>query len=453
MPLVGVAYDINDLSMRNQKNTRVLAYGFDRVGFTLPEGSSSGAFTIHFARYKEDVNFEDYDGIIIPQGIFEKFERKTGYYGGYFSHFVDKNLLLDRERSALNALRGKTWICFLVDTIIDEFLSGGEETTKDISSDLCKIMLNHVGVTDRKIINATSDVDCNANEFIKYHESFGVAKTGFFINPNPYTTNRDCKPLISFNKRYCSGFEWRKQKFFLPFHTTTFTRENLERLTRLVADAVIAYKAKNDKVVPEWVGSFQFSTEAELENKIEALLEETEMLDSALGAWKDYKSILCTSGDHLKETAVTILSQFFGLEIDPLDEGREDAKIIEEKAAVALIEIKGTNKGIKREYINQVDSHRERNGLNNTTPGILLINNEMDIEVIEVKLGTSVPQEHIAHAKNLNILIIRTVDLLFFMKHWEVTDKETRKRDFLGYIRSGGGWLKWDASINDIVKE
>lgn len=439
--------------MGNQKNKRILAYGFDEAGFILPEARFLAKDTIHYARYGENVNFEDYDGVIIPQGIFEKFKKINGYDGSYCVPSVDKDILLDRERSTLNALRGKTWICFLVGAIVDEIQSSAGGRQKTDSSDLCKIILNDIGITDRKIINATPNVDCYANEFIKYHESFGVAKTGFSIISDQFTITKECKVLVSFNHRYCSGFEWRRQRFFLPFHTTTLSKENLEKLIQLVADSIIAYKIKHDKVVPEWLGSFQFSKEAELENKIETLLRETEQLDIELRTWKDYKTILSTSGDHLKETTVSILSQFFDLEIDPLDEGKEDAKIIEEKSAIALIEIKGTNKGIKREHINQVDSHRERNGLNDTTPGILLINNEMDIESVENKLGTSVAKEHVVHAKNLNILIVRTVDLLFFMKLWENVDKETRKRDFLSYIRSGGGWLKWDLSTNGIVKE
>ena len=104
-----------------------------------------------------------------------------------------------------------------------------------------------------------------------------------------------------------------------------------------------------------------------------------------------------------------------------------------------MVEIKGTTKGIKREHINQVDSHRERNELPPSIPGILLINNEMSIEGITQRLTTTVDEEQIKHAQKLNVLIVRTIDLLFLMKHLE--DDPKRKDKLLRLLSSRGGWV------------
>ncbi len=72
-------------------------------------------------------------------------------------------------------------------------------------------------------------------------------------------------------------------------------------------------------------------------------------------------------------------------------------------------------------------------------PGILLINNEMSIEGITQRLATAVAEEQIKHAQNFNVLIVRTIDLLFLMKHFE-NDPE-RKDKLLKLLSSGGGWL------------
>jgi hypothetical protein len=117
---------------------------------------------------------------------------------------------------------------------------------------------------------------------------------------------------------------------------------------------------------------------------------------------------------------------------------------------LALVEVKGTTKGIKREYINQVDSHRERNELPPSLPGILLINIEMSIEGITQRLATTVDNEQIKHAQNFNVLIVRTIDLLFLMKRLE-NDPE-RKNKLLSLLSSGGGWLRADSKGYELMQ-
>jgi hypothetical protein len=49
----------------------------------------------------------------------------------------------------------------------------------------------------------------------------------------------------------------------------------------------------------------------------------------------------------------------------------------------------------------------------------------------------------------LNVLIIRTVDLLFLMRHME--SAVHRREDFMRLMSSGGGWLKADPEGYRIV--
>jgi hypothetical protein len=136
-----------------------------------------------------------------------------------------------------------------------------------------------------------------------------------------------------------------------------------------------------------------------------------------------------------------MLRSFFGVRVDALEEFREDAKILDDTGEViAFVEIKGTKGGIKREHINQVDSHRERAGLSSSVSGVLIINNEMSVGGIKERFETTVPGEQIDHAKKLNVLIIRTIDLLFIIRQFEDIPNKTEK--FLELLRGGGGWLK-----------
>ena len=119
---------------------------------------------------------------------------------------------------------------------------------------------------------------------------------------------------------------------------------------------------------------------------------------------------------------------------------------------MAMIEAKGTKKGVKREYINQVDSHRERNELPTSIPGVLFINNEMSVAGIDKRLETKVPDDQIKHARKLNILIVRTIDLLFLMRHLENNpDRQAELMRLL--LSSGGGWLRADSEGYRVVSE
>jgi len=117
---------------------------------------------------------------------------------------------------------------------------------------------------------------------------------------------------------------------------------------------------------------------------------------------------------------------------------------------MAFCEVKGTTRGVKREYINQVDSHRERSGDSQDTPGMLLINTGMQREGIEERISIEIGGEHSVHAAGMNIIIIRTIDLLFLMRHIE--KEQNRGEILLELIKSGGGWLKADEKGYKLIR-
>lgn len=93
-------------------------------------------------------------------------------------------------------------------------------------------------------------------------------------------------------------------------------------------------------------------------NKLE---EKIDKIDQRLLQFKEYKKCLCYGDDLLRESIIKMLRGGFGYEIDDSDELKDDFKIIDnEGKPLILVEVKGTNKGITRQHINQTDSHRER---------------------------------------------------------------------------------------------
>lgn len=253
--------------------------------------------------------------------------------------------------------------------------------------------------------------ETKCDEFRSYLRDYGVANALFEL---PYDREQQFRTIAKSGSE-AVAIDWGNRLFFLPFHTTKRDLVTLNLVATAVSNAVLDYRQKRILEVPAWVEEFKFENEEKLRIEIESLLGEIAEREGQLQIWRDYKTILNASGDILKDRVVTILRQFFGLKVDAKEEFREDAKIVDDAdKTLAFLETKGTKGGIRREYINQVDSHRERASLSPSVPGVLVINNEMSVSGIKKRSETKVPVEQIAHAKTLNVLIVRTIDLPFF---------------------------------------
>lgn len=423
---------------RDVKDINILMYGFDQKGFTLPlvPIELKKGIILHFVAMSQSVTLDRFDGVVIPQGIFEVIE----YNENYTDVKVSKQLMLEKERQIQNLLKEKGWVCFLVGQVVDKVSQGLLDTQSIKNSDLCKKVMNYYDI-ERKVIEG-EPVEASENEFINFIRCYGTAQTIFYV---PDSDEVDMRVLANLGEEQ-AGIEFSGRIFFLPFHLTKRDADTLIEVAKELTRAILDYRQKRILEIPTWVNSFQFNCEISLGDQVDKLLKETSRLQTEMKLWSNYKGILVASGEHLRQRLIQIFETYFNFKVDPIDEGREDAKILDESGKpILFIESKGTKGGIRREHVNQVDSHRERNGLTDTVPGALLINNQMSIESVEDRLATEVPNEHIIHAKNSNILIIRTIDLLFLMKFIESKNKKDRKTLLLKLFNSGGGWL----SVND----
>ncbi|PYP34806.1 MAG: hypothetical protein DMD48_15245 [Gemmatimonadetes bacterium] len=389
---------IVDVMSRPPKDQElVVAYGFDQVGLRIPSPVERPEYRIEFVQYGSSELGTNAGGIIFPTGIFEHVEYHNTPLGGRRAKVsCDRPILLGVERHVTNLLRAGGWIVILAREIVDEFPTG--------------------------------------DGYAPYVKRWGIAKT-FFEKPD------DVRVLAVVDDAIV-GFEFGARLFVLPFLSTETSTEHAKELGETLVRAVLEYRRKMRVELPPWVAEFQFVGEQELRSEQAALQERVLQVESGVKSWERRKLILVSSGAILKEALVDILKDFFGFAVDPLDEGREDFKLVEDtdaKAVITVGEVKGTNGGIKREHINQVDSHRERLGVSADVPGLLVINNQMDVTGITKRHETQIAAEHIRHARKLNVLLVRTIDLLYLMRHLEAESE--RRAKVLGLLRSGGGWL------------
>jgi len=433
---------------KSSKELNIIAFGFEQIGFTLPKESSIHIKNIGNINFipLSNKNIENADGVIIPQGIFEKITLDN--LGLYATQNVEvyEDHLLEKEKELINLIQKGKWVCFLVQEIIDS-ISKGRYNSRDISdTDLCKRVLNLFGIW-RGIMKGESSIACKNDAFKQYLGKFGIAKTYYSKHS---IDNELCHILAVSASDNVVAFEFSNYSFFLPFHTTKKDEKSLKKLLEILCTAIIDYRQKNIIQIPKWLDEFQFNKEAEMKTKINELMKNITSFQKELELWRNYKTILATSGENLRKAVINIFENYFKLIINPIDNNIEDAKILDENDKIlSFMEVKGTKKGVKREHINQVDSHRERNGFSDSIPGLLIINNEMSINGIEERFNTKIAEEHIKHAKNLKVLIIRAIDLLYIMKLYE--EQADKGQKFLKIILSEPGLLTIEDDTPKII--
>jgi len=357
---------------------------------------------------------------------------------------VYERQLLECDRQLANLFRDGKWVCFLVDAITD-FVPNGYGSRRCHDTDLCKRMLNRFGI-GRSLIKETPSSWTKVNEFARYFRNYGVAKTAFDIRWSEYSDGR----VLGEVRETTVAFELLNRLFFLPFHSLRHDKNGAKELAETVSSAIVDYRHKRLVELPSWVDGFEFGVEQRLQSELRELVEQGSRRQTELLTWRNYKAVLTTAGEILKARVVAILAGFFGLRVDPVDESREDARILaEDGTTLVIVEVKGTKTGITTEHIHEVDGHRTRSRLPKFLPGVLVINSDRSVDGIEARSAAEVHPELVRLARDMNVLIVRTIDLLFLMRH--LGGDSRRGKTLLNLMQSGGGWLKADSTGYKII--
>jgi len=416
---------------------KVIAYGFEKAGLTSPEGPMDvHGHRVIFASYDSRIDLSSGVGAIVPQGIFERIESSDGYGGRYDKILFDRRMLLLRDRQVFNLIQSGGWVCFLVGQIVTKLENGGSSITARKDTDLCRKVLAAIDVTPVSITDGSSYLRSSADEFREFVNKYGVARTYFRL---PYDKEAFTSLVES---GYLYGFEWNRSVFFLPAHFVNLDKDDVSAVVTQLVTGIADYRKKNVLSVPDWLSTFVFKGEQEKVDELAVMEQQRAAIESSLNQYSRYKAILTTSGENLHQLIGDVLEFFFGLDVDRTDEGKEDLRILADGNTAAFVEVKGTNKGVKREHINQVDSHRERAEVGPEISGVLVVNNEMRIDGIEERVRTKIAEEQIAHAKKLNVRIIKTVDLLLAMRWME--GRTNRGSELLRHLCGKAGWLVFD---------
>jgi hypothetical protein len=430
----------------------IFTYGFDQAGFATTHDliSINSAITVEFVDFYSSRNLNDADGVIIPQGIFEKLETRTDLFSGLFGEktfvLVDKSLLLERERQVFNLLRDGKWICFLVGEITDQ-IAQGLHSEPIYDTDLCKRVLNAFMIDRRRRyrLEIPLDLKVRDEEFELYMQRYGRPTTVFEL-PQDLPMERHA---IAWLGGGVVGMEIDAQLFFLPFESSRQTLGVATDIVSLLAPAISQYRRDRITPVPDWVDEFHFKSEEPLYLEVNDLLGKLNRLESELASWKDYKAILAGSGIYLRNKIVALFESVFGLKVQCIDREERFLVLKDDDSPVALVQSEGTEGPVQTASIERVAQARAEHHLSESFPAALLINNDMAITNIGERSATSVAPEVLQAAVRQNVLVIRTIDLLFLFNHLEKSPN--KKSRMLHLLTSGGGWLKASAVSYDVI--
>ena len=392
-----------------ERNYNILVFGIESRGLSAPaEPVRKRNFTLTFERYDTPRRFQEFDGVILFQGLSEKFEAKSSVIDSYLVHSCDRDELDKRKKEASLLTNDGGFICFLLS---DEFIDhdDGRDFT---STDLAKFHLVYDSFYREAFSQRVTGVSATLDEFKRFLDLFGAARTFFKI----YTDSLNYRVLAKIGD-YPVGLVLDDTDYFIPSLIPDNYSDVINEYFDLLADALISVHNKLYQSVPPWIAAYQFKEDRFLEAQAAELNAALLKVVERRAEIDDYKSALFYSGPKLVEVVSKILEIALGVTVDGTDEFREDLKLLDpEGKPIAVCEVKGINRGIRRENINQTDSHRERSGFDSSFPAILIANTAIKSSRNLEEKDQEIALEQIKHAVQMRVLLMRTLDLLGLLR-------------------------------------
>lgn len=430
-----------------ERSYKIMVYGLEQKNIIPPaDVFKSRNFEVHYCPLKTLERFNDYDGIVLFNQTFEEFEIYNGMYGQSIRHLHD-SLEMDKRQKELQLLFKKGgFVCFLMDDVFFDSSSSGNYQNTDLS----KTYLNKRRLHRENYREKVHDLEIKIDDFRDFLSHYGVASSFF----SDYYHDSEFKTIATDGGNRTLAMQVNRNEFYLPAHLPVNSHERINEFFRSLLNGLTSYYNKLAVEIPDWVKAFPFVEDQQIQAETEELNSRLLELERRNKIIDVYKSTLLLSGDDLVGSVAEVFRSGFKFEVNSNDDLREDLKLLDENGQVfCLCEIKGTNKGITREYINQADSHRERAGFNSDFPTMLIVNgNIKNSKSIEDKeQNQEVAPDQIKHAVKMNILIFRTIDLLNLLNLY--LSSQITKDDILQIIKLGGGWYKCNINGKQLLVE
>ncbi len=383
---------------------RLLAYGIETKGLPAPNSElQSDKYTLQFERHREAARFQEFDGVIVFQGAFESFERVSQSWGNSLKHTWDQDEL-DKRIKEVRALRENGGIvCLLLTDPFIEF----DEKRKFLGTDISKRLLS--GVLRNEFGGRITDLESNVNELGNFFKIYGAAWFSMSLRSSDTRTSRTVASCAT----QAVSLILEDNVLVVPTLIPKATAEAVQEYFSILADGVVRLWEQIRVELPDWAGEYKFPDEPELVERRLALSNQVCEIDARLKHLERLKRVLVLQGETLVEAVMGVFAEALPLKPKREEAFKEDFLLLDASGTtIAMAEVKGVSRGVAREYVNQADSHRERNKMPPEFPSLLIINTNMKRSASLADKDQAVAVDQIEHAARNNILILRTLDLL-----------------------------------------
>ncbi|MCJ7790814.1 MAG: hypothetical protein MUP49_00110 [Dehalococcoidia bacterium] len=197
--------------------------------------------------------------------------------------------------------------------------------------------------------------------------------------------------------------------------------------------------------------AFQFKVEKQFRQKKQKVITILEQVNETIAKHQEPKDILFLRDDPLADRIPLWLTDYFEIRTKRQEDYVEDFWILDDKGKeVAICEVKGLSKNVKREYITALVQHREQRDLADDFPSILFVNTFADSESVEEKDGQRVVKLECQKAVKNHVLIVRTLDLVRMLDL--VWQKKLDINNIRELLLSETGWLRVTEQGYEIFK-
>lgn len=238
---------------------KILVYGIDRVGLQLPKSDFKAKHCVlHFEPFDTEETFQDYDGVILFQGIFEVLKEGQDWTGKNYIKIYCSDGELQRRKKQYSLLLGKKgFICFLlIEPFVDRDVTGDTSDT-----DLAKYTLKYSSFSRKYLGGQETHLKTTRNEFIEFLKHYGAACTVF----DWYDKGLEIKHICEVYGKPAGIVLWNKE-YFIP--TLKPKPHETEAFFKLLGDSLISSHKKLSEEIPDWANEYRFEEEkAQIEKK------------------------------------------------------------------------------------------------------------------------------------------------------------------------------------------
>lgn len=420
---------------------KICAVGFDVIGLDSTQKSidfPQGRIDF-LSKLEAGVSNLDYDGYIIPSGIYERFSTSPDKDGPRTVCESNPEEVKGIEAKIIKHLEKGKWLCLTVDEIIDKINEDSRYPTTLVNrTDLAKRVLNRYA-----ILRAREKKGSKTRSHLKAFESY---ITKYADSSMVYMPPADAESVtVSSTSQGINGFVVARQVFVLPcFRKKARSRGPKEPVLELIRSVEGFLSGRSEESfgvesLPEWTKSLSLNHETQLRVQRDELKKGLKEIEDSLHRVEIWKGVLVFSGESLNNLVADIFEKFFGFHLQKFEQHSEalGLKIESEGDSVLLCGVVSLLGQVKRQDVNHLDSIRESLGLPPDLKALLLVNDRYQAQSLEEKMGGEIEEEKKDHAKKFNMGILRSFDLILMMQEWESLAVDKRREAFIDFVQKG----------------